>query len=509
MSDIILDILRRYVDGTKIKKASARSGGEYHSPCPKCGGTDRFCLFPEQPGGALAMQHGITGTWACPRHCQEGGDAIDLLTWAGGLTFREACEELRIDLPERTQEERRRYRPLRPLTAHGTDTWTPTSYAPPPEAWLTQATKLATEAHARLLETPSILSYLAKRGLPLEAVQRYGLGYIEGEDNTGKYLYRQRAAFGLPPKERDGKPVRALRIPRGITIPCWSDDGHTQALRVRIRKRNADLAEGEDKYILIAQPAPPYSAPLRLAPIGVAPELATWAVAESELDAMLIHHACGGKIGALAILTASGKPDAVAHAALSTAARILLVMDWDAKPDGDIPTASNWRWWRDRYPQARLWPVPAGKDPGEAFAKGVDIREWLRGGCPASCPLTAPESGPQPQAQPEPEPMGALPDGTVAAEGEDSLILPDYLERRDIPADVLTLARIWRGKPIRFVRDGNGGWEWRYNHRWAAAHPDDMQAFMSFQSESAAIWDWLSGHRDYEITSRNFLFIWG
>ena len=126
-----------------------------------------------------------------------------------------------------------------------------------------------------------------------------------------------------------------------------------------------------------------------------------------------------------------------------------------------------------------------------------------------SCPLTAPESGPQPQAQPEPEPMGALPDGTVAAEGEDSLILPDYLERRDIPTDVLTLARIWRGKPIRFVRDGNGGWEWRYDHRWAAAHPDDMQAFMSFQSESAAIWDWLSGHRDYEITSRNFLCIWG
>lgn len=261
MSDIILDILRRYVDGTKIKKASARSGGEYHSPCPKCGGTDRFCVFPEQPGGALDMQHGITGTWACPRHCQEGGDAIDLLMWAGGLTFREVCEVLRIDLPERTQEERRRYRPL---TAHGTDTWTPTSYAPPPEAWLTQASKLATEAHARLLERPSILSYLAKRGLPLEAVQRYGLGYIEGEDNTGKYLYRQRSVFGLQPKERDGKPVRALRIPRGITIPCWSNDTHTQALRVRIRKRNADLAEGEDKCILIAQLAPPYSAPLRL-----------------------------------------------------------------------------------------------------------------------------------------------------------------------------------------------------------------------------------------------------
>ena len=89
---------------------------------------------------------------------------------------------------------------------------------------------------------------------------------------------------------------------------------------------------------------------------------------------MLIHHACGGKIGALAILTASGKPDAVAHAALSAAARILMVMDWDAKPDGDIPTASNWRWWRDRYPQAKLWSVPAGKDRGKPLP-----RAWTSG----------------------------------------------------------------------------------------------------------------------------------
>lgn len=95
----------------------------------------------------------------------------------------------------------------------------------------------------------------------------------------------------------------------------------------------------------------------------------------------------------------------------------------------------------------------------------------------------------------------------VAAKGKDGLILPDYLERRDIPADVLTLGPDLARQAYPFVRDGNGGWEWRYDHRWAAAHPDDMQAFMSFQSESAAIWDWLSGHRDYEITSRNFLFI--
>ena len=55
MSDIILDILRRYVDGTKIKKASARSGGEYHSPCPKCGGTH------------LHQDEDTLDTWSLPR----------------------------------------------------------------------------------------------------------------------------------------------------------------------------------------------------------------------------------------------------------------------------------------------------------------------------------------------------------------------------------------------------------------------------------------------------------
>ncbi len=509
MSEGILDILRRFVDGTKIKKASARCGGEYHSPCPKCGGKDRFCVFPEQPGGSIAMQHGIMGTWSCPRHCEAGGDAIELLMWAGGLTFREACEELWIDLPERTREERRKYRPLRPLPSRGADTWTPTSYPAPPEAWTAQATKLATEAHARLMETPAILRYLTQRGLPPEAIRRYGLGYIEGEDKTGTCVYRQRSAFGLPPKERDGKPVRALRIPRGITIPCWSDEGHTRALRIRIRKRNADLAADEDKYILIAQPAPPYSAPLRLPPVGIAPELATWAVVESELDAMLIHHACGEKIGALSILTASGKPDAAAHADLSAAARILMVMDWDAKPDGDIPTASNWRWWRDRYPQARLWPVPSGKDPGEAFALGIDIRDWISRGVPASCPLAAPEPGQSLPAQPKAGPMGALPDGPAAVEGKDGLILPDYLRREDIPIDVLIFAQMWQGEPIRFVRHGNGGWEWQYDHRWAAAHRRKLHSFLRFQDGSGAVWDWLSAHKDLVITSNNFLHIWG
>ena len=28
------------------------------------------------------------------------------------------------------------------------------------------------------------------------------------------------------------------------------------------------------------------------------------------------------------------------------------------------------------------WSVPKGKDPGEAFELGVDIKEWVRAGLP-------------------------------------------------------------------------------------------------------------------------------
>jgi hypothetical protein len=113
------------------------------------------------------------------------------------------------------------------------------------------------------------------------------------------------------------------------------------------------------------------------------PDLATWVVVESELDAMAVHHACGGEAGALSVLSVSGKPDAAAHGALSRAARILVALDFDQdKSDGSNPGAAAWPWWESAYPQARLWPVPDGKDPGEAFQRGVDLRAWVTEGMP-------------------------------------------------------------------------------------------------------------------------------
>ncbi len=384
MTDL-LQLLRSKVDPSKVRKASNAKGGEWHSPCPICGGTDRFSVFPEQEGGELCQKYGLRGTWSCVRGFRKGGDLISWFTEVEGLTFQAACAELKIELEGR-EKIRRGYRPLRMPQGSSEPAFAPKSYLAPAEKWQEAATKLAYDAYHRLWQTPPIMNYLARRGLPQAAIDKYGLGYIEGEGKYPDCIFRARSAFGLPEKfGRDGKLVHAFRIPRGITIPVWTEN-MLNVLRIRIRRRDIDRDKSnpkDPKYLLVPQPGQPYSAPLMLPPADIAPDLATWVVTEAEMDAMAIHFACQGAVGAISILTAKGKPDQAAHNALARCARILVALDADEdKADGSNPGAEAWLWWKKTYPQARLWPVPEGKDPGEAFARGVNLAEWIMAGSP-------------------------------------------------------------------------------------------------------------------------------
>lgn len=378
MTGTLLNWLEAKVGASRVKKASGAKGGEFHSPCPICGGNDRFIVFPEQEGGELCRSHGIHGTWACPRHCQIGGDALDWMVKVEGLSFPDACRELGIE--SQRPGGVRTYRPLPLARSAQAEDFAPAAFEAPDLRWIESATKLAREAHERLLSTPNVLAWLARRGLPEAAVRRYQLGYIEAESaNHGDCIFRARSAFGLPEKlNAEGRPMRAFRIPRGVTIPVFDESG--LCLRLRIRRRNADIDKSkpsDPKYMLVPQPGRPYSAPLCLPPIGVAADLATWVIVEAELDAMAVHHACRGQVGAISILSVRVKPDARCHAALSRAARVLVALD------ADQAGADAWAWWQRTYPHARLWPVPQGKDPGEAFALGVDLAEWITAGSPS------------------------------------------------------------------------------------------------------------------------------
>ena len=76
------------------------------------------------------------------------------------------------------------------------------------------------------------------------------------------------------------------------------------------------------------------------------------------------------------------------------------------------PGAEACAWWSSHFSEIwKRWPVSAGKDPGEAFKNGVDLRVWILGGLPPAFSIQSPVAPAKPAsapvvpyaAQPEPE----------------------------------------------------------------------------------------------------------
>lgn len=377
MSDLILDILQNRIGSGSYKRVTSGGpkGSEWAGPCPVCGGDDRFRVWPEQEGGEAARRANVVGTWWC-RQCDNRGDLIELLVFAKNLSFVEACKELRIELSGAARRPRALQAPA--LTPE----WTPTTWPLPSEKWRNAATKLALEAQEALLTHESVQKYLAGRGLPMDAAQRYGLGFLTADDKNNRGRYRHRSVFDLPEETQGDKVKKTIWISRGLTIPMWGpgDDGGENVVRLRIRRLAADIEEGGQKFMMLKGSC---QAPMILPPTSVAADRAVWVIVEAELCAMAVHHACQGRVGVMAALTNRGKADVVAHKFLAAAPMILVALDADpADEKGNRPGFQGWKWWQETYPQAKRWPVPLGKDPGEAVAKGVDLAVWISDALP-------------------------------------------------------------------------------------------------------------------------------
>lgn len=338
----LLDIASK---GRTYKKAGDTHGGEFHGPCPICGGTDRFHIWPQQ---------GDYGTYWC-RSCDKAGDAIQYLMDVEQMTFREAAKTVGKDVAD--QEEYQAPTFKRPVPTG--EAFAPRETVPAAELWVEHATKLADWAHQQLLDSPDQLAWLARRGLDRDAVIAYGLGWNPGE--KGKDLYRARESWGLPTVlKEDGKTKKKLWLPIGLVIP-YRIDGILQRLRIR-------RTEGEPRYYLV-----PGS---NTAPMLLGATAKAFVIVESELDALLIHHRAGDLAGVISQGNSTAKPDAPATAALTSALTILVALDSDeAGMQASV-------WWRKQFTQAERWPVPVGKDPGETYQAGTDIREWVKAGLP-------------------------------------------------------------------------------------------------------------------------------
>lgn len=331
----ILDLLAE--DGIQATHAS---GDEYHSPCPQCGGRDRFSSFPSKPN---ADGRYMGGRFVC-RQCHWHGDAARYLMDMKGMSFPDACSQLGLD--------------------HGTKaatpspTWCPASpAATPSEKWTKRAYAFLHECQTALWGNQEAMGWLSdKRGLTAETVKSAGLG-INSKDR-----YFDRADWGLPPASntKTGKPKKVW-LPAGLMIPCFETGGRV----VRLRVRRNDPGEGQ-RYIVAAGSC---MTPM----VFWGGEQGTVVVVESELDALLLVQEARNLVGVVAMGSAQAKPDENLHQRLMAAKCILVALDTD-----EAGKMAAWGFWR-QYPAFRRWPcIHGAKDPNEQRLNGIPIRGWIQ-----------------------------------------------------------------------------------------------------------------------------------
>ena len=347
-----MDVLTLLVEkGIEPKRVSSTRGGEFHSPCPTCGGVDRFHVWPGQNNG--------TGSFWC-RGCGKAGDAIQFLIDFDGKTFQEAAAAMGRDISSY------QYTPKAASNRRVKRAWQPQPVPAPNrtdnELWRKKALSMVRWAHENLLRNAPMLSYLAGRGIDLEATKLFQLGWNPGE-GWKKAIFRHRKGWGLPP-ELDGAREKMLWLPRGLVIP-YIVNGVVK--RLRVRRPNDDISETfKQRYIVI-----PGSEMDRML---IGPDQKAFVIVEAELDAIAIYQAAGDMVGAIALGSSHAKPDPATHKALLSANNILVALDYDKAG------ADAWQWWSNQYPQAERWPVPNGKDPGDAVSENIDIRSWIMAG---------------------------------------------------------------------------------------------------------------------------------
>jgi DNA primase len=313
-------------DGIKLKKQSHR---EFSAPCPWCGGRDRLRVWPDENGGAF---------WC--RVCRKGGDMVRYHMLTAGVGYFDACHALGVEP---------KFKPRRT----GAPTFRPATL--PPLQWRDMAKQIVESCNEFLFTEAGadLLRYLAGRGITEKAARRARLGLNMAD------RFWDRTAWGLPEeiKEETGRP-RRVWLPAGLVIPTLTDG---EVVRLRVRR-----AAGDPRYVNVSGSG---GHPMKWG------RNAAVVVVEAELDAIAISAAAGDIAAVMALGSAQARPDATTNQELRQSDRILLALDYDDAGAAQAP------WWTRTYgAKVKRWPAPIGKDPGEAYAQGVDLRAWIKAG---------------------------------------------------------------------------------------------------------------------------------
>jgi DNA primase len=355
----ILDL----VPAGSLKHAAGTSGGEWQGPCPLCGGKDRFSAWPDHPSGATG------GKFHC-RVCDKSGDAIQFIRERDGLSYPDACRALAVEPKPLDRTARTASRP---------QAWEPKTAILPPELWQERAGRFVVECAAQMTPGSAGAEYAASRGLSAETCRRLGIGWNSAD------AWDSREAWGLPPEENKntGKP-RKVWMPAGLVIPSRRRTG---LVAVKVRRSAWKPEDTLPKYVAVSGSVPGLA-------LGGAGKPVV--VVESELDAVLIAQEAGDLVGALALGSASRKPDTDTTDYLRAASSLLIALDFDQAGIKAFP------WWRQNFPKAQAWPVPEGKDVGDLIHTPGYVRAWVEA---ALLRPKAEQPAPPAEAPPTPPPV--------------------------------------------------------------------------------------------------------
>ena len=330
---MILDLLRN--DGLEPRKAAGTNGGEYSSPCPVCGGTDRFRTWPEQD------------RYWC-RQCEKAGDAIQYLRDIHGLSFQSAARQVGKDILPPDRQKVRAVIPEKPKKPKQ-----------PLKGWSDKAAKLVAFAHNELMGSNARMEWLQKeRGLLPETAERFKLGWLD------TIHYRAREAWGLEPETKENGQPKKLFIPSGLVIPCFDRD---QVNRVRIRRDNpGDFGR---YYVLPGSSSGPLITRQFKSWPGAVPAI----IVESDLDAILLHQELNSSYAIASLGSCSMKPSGRLAEQLQGLPYLILALDADAAG------RKGKQYWLENFENSVWFPMHAvyGKDPTEAFLNGLDLNLWL------------------------------------------------------------------------------------------------------------------------------------
>jgi DNA primase len=327
----IMELLE--ADGIHPKKVST---SEYHSPCPICGGKDRFVTWPNK---------GDTGRAWC-RQCNFAVDGIGYLMQIHSMTFPEAAEQIGKNI---SPTARKGNRGIAPRQAEHNKYSEPVQKAAEPEEtiepsaqWREAAGLFTTWAADNLRKNPERLEWLRReRGISSETAKQWRLGWNP-------------APLKRPGTKWDITDVE-LSLPAGLVIPNIRNG---LPISVKIRRES-----GDPKYHLVrGSKVFPYLLPGYVN--------GTIALVESELDALLIWETARHILTPIAGGGCSNKPDIETMELIARAEILLDCMDNDEA--GEKAGA----WWNDWFPNCLRWK-PTHKDPCEMFQAGKSVREWL------------------------------------------------------------------------------------------------------------------------------------